>query len=346
MRPEDFTQQYAPNGELTAQQAAQLLELVDQGDTGTLPEEGSAPDAAPAVNQDAAAADAATEVNTDVADPGADQEVDPAKAVILAKDGIHTISYDKLVEAREGRRTAETQAQEALARLQEAQTELSALKEQAQQRADAGMAATSTDKNIAAAEAAIDAGVDPELFGDFSEEALAKGVRKLISMDLPTLVEQLVEKKLAPLQQKQALSEQDAHANAVLAAHPDIESVIGSRELDAWIDAQPKFAQPGYRAVLSNGTSEAVIELMDTFKAATGKAQAAAPSEQDVRTAAKKAIEAVKAPVPVSLSDIPGGRPGASTVAEAMANLNAIDRAEAMQNWTPEQIEAYLNRSA
>ena len=70
---EAFLQQHA-NGEMTAQQAAQLLEL-GEGDTG-LPEIGGQPSATPANDQtpgDAAASDV--------------PELTPDNAVILARDG-------------------------------------------------------------------------------------------------------------------------------------------------------------------------------------------------------------------------------------------------------------------
>lgn len=347
MNTSEFIQQNAPDGEMTPEQAAQLLELADQGDTNTqLLEEGSEPAAAPVVednSQDASADDNVTK--TDEPAPATAPEDDPVNTVIMAKDGKHTISYDKLVEAREGKQAADAIAQEALTKLQEAQKELDALRAQSQQRADAGIDTTVTDKNLAAAEAAIDAGVDPELFGDFSEEAIAKGVKALVVQSVPELVAQLVKKELAPLQQKQDLTEHDAHLASIYAKHPDIDSIVESQELKQWIESQPAFARPGYQAVLENGSAEQIIEFIDTFKEATGKAQAAAPSEERVKAAAKQAIASAKVPVPASLSDISGGRAGPAGQAEALANLNPIDMSEAMASMSPDQIEEYLNRS-
>jgi len=349
MNPSEFLQQHAPDGEMSAEQAAQLLELVDQGDTDTqVPEQGSEPGAAPVAAAAPEGAQATENVtNTDEPAQGAETEVDPANTVILAKDGKHTISYDRLVEAREGKQAAEAKAQEALQQLQETQMELESLREQAQQRADAGVAPTAADQNLAAAEAAMEAGVDPGIFGDFSEEALAKGVQALIAKTAPALLADLVKQQLAPLQQKQAMTEQEAHAAAIYARHPDADSIFESAELQAWIDAQPSFARPGYQAVLEKGSAEQIIEFIDTYKDATGKTQAAAaaPSTESVQEAAKQVIAAAKPPVPTSLSDIPGGRAGPATGHEALANLGATDMAEALMDKTPEQIEAFLNRS-
>ncbi|OLU22961.1 hypothetical protein BVH03_22185 [Pseudomonas sp. PA15(2017)] len=348
MKPDEFIQQHAPDGVLTAEQAAQLIELAEQGDTGAVSsEEGSAPVVAPeaaAAPEAVAAADDVPKPNEPVA--ATQDEVDPANAVILAKDNKHTIPYDRLVEAREGRQAAEGKAQEALQKLQEAEKELSALREQAQQRADVGAAPTDADKNLAVAEAAIEAGIDPEIFGDFSPEEMAKGVQKLIATSVPTLIAQALQQQLAPLQQKQATTEHEAHLALIHAKHPDLDSILESTELQAWIDSQPSFARPGYQAVIGTGSAEQVIEFLDTYKAATGKAQAAAaPSAESVKEAAKKAIAAAKPQVPASLSDIPGGKVGPATGHEALATLGATDMAEALMDKSPEQIEAFLNRS-
>lgn len=350
MKPDEFIQQHAPNGEMTAEQAAQLLELVDMGDTGEpTPDTGSAaPAAATAEAAQAADGAQATENVSNTDDTAASVETeDPAKSVILAKDNVHTIPYQRLLDAREGKQAAEAREQEALQKLQDAQKELEALREKAQQRVDAGMAPTDADKNLAAAEAAMDAGIDPELFGDFSPEALAKGVQALIAKSAPALLADLVKQQVAPLQQKQQMTEQEAHDQAIYAKHPDLDSIIESSELDAWIESQPKFARPGYREVMKTGTAEEIIEFIDTYKEATGKTQAAAaaPASASVQAAAKQAVEAAKPAVPVSLSDIPGGRPGPATGHEALANLGAVDMAEALMDKSPEQIEAYLNRS-
>ncbi|MCT2416064.1 hypothetical protein MNU23_30780, partial [Pseudomonas aeruginosa] len=73
-------------------------------------------------------------------------------------------------------------------------------------RATAGEAPTSQDNQLAAAQAAMDQGVDPAIFGDFSEEALAAGIQKLIDAKVEARVSALVDQKLAPIQKKEAES--------------------------------------------------------------------------------------------------------------------------------------------
>lgn len=357
----EFIELHAPDGQMTAEQAAQLLELSLQGDTGAAPvaspEPGSAPAAAPAsdaqtstTGEQATPAQEEPQAQGQAAPSPQDGELTPENAVILAKDGKHTIDYQKLVDAREGEKAAKAEAQDALTKLQTAQQELDALKAQAQQRADAGMAPTATDANAAAAQAAIDAGVDPELFGDFSEQDLAKGVRALIGKDVPALVERLVEAKLAkavtPIQQKHESDAQDAHFRAISEKHPDWESVVESTDLSDWIAKQPTFAQAGYNAVLEKGSAAEIVELLDSFKAATQPPQPAqAASTKDVQAAAEAAVAKAKPQVPASLSDIPGGAGAPLTGDEAIAAMDPISMLDRMQNMSPKQIEEFLSRN-
>ncbi|KWR85504.1 MULTISPECIES: hypothetical protein [unclassified Pseudomonas] len=363
----EFIELHAPDGQMTAEQAAQLIELSLQGDTGAAPvaspEPGSAPAAAPASDAQTSTTgeqppQEEPQAQGQAAPSPQEGELNPENAVILAKDGKHTIDYQKLVDARESEKAAKAEAQEVLGKLQAAQQELDALKAQAQQRADAGIAPTATDANAAAAQAAIDAGVDPELFGDFSEQDLAKGVRALVNKDaraligteVPALVEKLVEAKLAqavtPLQQKHQSDAQDAHFRAISEKHPDFDSVIESKELSDWIAKQPTFAQAGYNAVLEKGTSAEIVELLDSFKAATQPPQPAqAASTKDVQAAAEAAVANAKPQVPASLSEIPGGAGAPLTGDEAIAAMDPVSMLDRMQNMTPKQIEAFLSRN-
>lgn len=312
---QDFLQQYAPDGDMTAQQAAQLLEL-GMGDTG-LPENSDLPEVTPELATTAIAA--------------TDAELTADNAQLMAKDGKHIIEFQKLVDAREGEKTWRATAELA-------QQELEALKAAAQQREDAGIAPTVADNQLAAASAAIDAGANPDLFGDFSEEAIAAGVKALVS--------QQVAKALAPMQQQTAKASADAkfdaHLAAIAAVHPDYESLAESKELSDWIDSQPSIARDSYRAALERGTTGQYIELFDTFKAATGSGQA--PSTLSAKEAAKAVIARTQPNAPLSLSDIPSGKAVAGSRDEVMAAMNPHQLAEAMQTMTPKQIEDYMSR--
>ena len=328
----------ALQGDLTPEQAAQLLDLGELGDTGAMPDNGGAPDASTdAGDAGNADGDAGTnQPNTEAAAAAGDAEPDPANAVVLAKDGKHTIPYDKLVQAREGERHWRAQAEAA-------QRQLESLEADRAARAEAGEAPTKADNQVAAAQAAIDQGVDPGIFGDFSEEALAKGIATLVASQ----VEARVSKALEPLQAKQAGDAIKSHYEAIYQAHPDADSIAESRELADWVASQPSFVRSSYEQVFTNGSTTDVIELFDRFKQATGATQqpAAATDPEAVKAAAKAAIANAPAATPASLTDFPGGRPAGLTKAEALAGMtDGREMLDSMDNMTPEQIEDLLNR--
>jgi hypothetical protein len=351
---DEFIQQHAEHGTLTPQQAAQLLELAEQGDTGTKPELDAKPDATPAAGE--ANPDGVKDQTKEESKPAAaadgdlDEPKDPSKTVIQAKDGVHTIPYEKLVAARDGEKQWKAKAEQAESAHAAALKELEGLRAQAQQRVDAGQAPTAVDNQVAAAQAAIDKGVDPAIFGDFSEEAMARGIQQLVDAQVAARVAEVVNAKvgeaLKPFQQSQAANDTQAHYQAIYKAHPDADSIFESKELQDWIAKQPKFAQPGYRDVLTGGDTGAVIELFDTFKASSGRAPAQADTAPagDVKAQAKAAAQAAPTPVPVSLSDLPGGRPSGLSADEQLAGLSGPDMSERMASMTPAQIEAFLNR--
>lgn len=331
----EFFLEHAVNGELTDAQMVQMMSL-PEGDTSALLE-GGMPDA----TESAEATPDGEQGTTNEAEneSATTPDPDPAKAVVLAKDGVHTIPYEKLAEAREGEKHWKAQAEAAAA-------ELAALKQQAQQRADAGEAPTQTDAAVATAQAAIAQGVDPAIFGDFSEEALAQGIQKLVDMRVQEQVSAALNQALAPIQQKQEADAATSHLSAIYKAHPDADSIAESKELADWIAAQPSFARAGYQAVLQQGTTAEVIEFFDTFKQATGKAaQQNTPEQSDVSAAAKAALAKAKAQVPTSLSEIPAGSKAHHDEAEALMEMSDSNALNSFMGKSPEQIRALLERA-
>lgn len=327
------------SGDMTPQQAAQLLEM-GNGDTGAQSsDEGGQPAATPAASEVTPPADAPVSKTPDPATQVA--EPDATNTVLLAKDGKHTIGYEKLVEARDAEKHWRAQAEAAQAQLAQLQAE-------AQQRANAGQAPTQADNQAAAAQAAIDAGVDASLFGDFSEESLAKGIQSLVDQQVAAKVDAAVKQALAPMEQQKATDAEKAHYQAIYAKHPDADSIGESKELADWITAQPSYLRKAYESVLTQGTTTDIIEMFDHFKSATGVTPAAAkaqPTEAEIKAAAKAAVATSPAQVPTSLTSFPSGRPGAgASPDEAMATMNSHDLMQAMQNMTPQQIEQFLNR--
>lgn len=334
------------DGEMTAEQAAQLLELsmgdTEQSDSGGEPstsreQEGDAP-------VDGADADDEEETPSEEEEQQAGEEgeeLDPANAVVLAKDGKHTIPYERLVEAREAEQASR-------AALEAANQELEQLRAEARARAEAGEAPTATDAQIDIAQEAIDSGEDPDLFGDFSEEALKAGIQKLIDAKVAEKLSH-VEQTLAPVQQRHAQEAAKSHYDAIYQAHPDADSMAESQELSDWINAQPSFVRDNYNAVLQQGSTEQVIELFDSFKSATGgtsdaqQAEAKGKDAEAIKAAAKAKLAGKKPSVPNSLSDIPAGRTATASRIEAMADMTGTDLLDEMDDMTPEQIEQFLN---
>lgn len=307
----EYFQANAVDGELTAAQMMELVQL-PEGDialASTASANGSVP---------AAASDAQTQEPTDTqSNTTATAPTDAQAQVILAKDGVHTIPFEKLVEAREEGKHWKAQAQAA-------QDALAALQAQADARAEAGKAATATDKAVEAASAAIEAGADPDLFGDFSEEAIRAGVKKLVAEQAASLRESIraeLQQELAPIKQAKQVDEAEQARNLVLSKHPDAASIAESAELEQWVQSKPAFVRGAYQQVITGGTPAQVVELLDAFKAETKPATANAGAE----AAAAKAIANAKTRSPSSLSDIPGGVAASTNPAEGLADASAQD---------------------
>lgn len=249
-------------------------------------------------------------------------EVVEAKPVILAKDGVHTIEYEKLVEAREAEKHWRQVALEAQTQLEQAK------------------AKPVEQEQPAAVE-------ETDLFGDYSEAAIAKGFGKLVAEKTAEIEAKFAEKLnavLAPLQAKQAQSAEAAHFAAIAAAHPDVDSIAQSAQLEQWINSQPSFVRDGYKAVIAQGTAEQVIEALNTFKAATGKQTATAPAKPSVEAAAKAAIAKAKSAPPMSLSEIPAGTNAVLDESAAMLEMSSVGQISKFEGKSPEQIMALMNR--
>ncbi len=315
----------ANGGKASPELAAQLLEQALNGDTATA-ENGSQP-----------ATTQVTEENTPKVE-GQDGTLNADNTVILAKDGKHTIPYDKLVEARNGEK-------EWKQKFDEAQQQLTQLQTDAQERKDNGQAPTAQDNQANIAQQAIDQGVDPAIFGDFSEESLAAGIQKVVDMRVATMVDQRLKDVLAPLHQQQQVSAEQAHFTEIFAVHPDAESIVESKEFNDWTKAQPSFLKDAYETVLDKGSAAQVVELLGLYKSNTQSGQQVAqPASDAVKAVAQKAVSQAQTPPPNSLSDLPAGSPAGVSRDERLATLSPAQLSEEMQDWTHEQREQYMNR--
>lgn len=343
----------ANGGKASPELAAQLLEQALNGDTANA-ENGSQPVATQVTQENTPKVECQDVTHQEHSSARADtpqaeqqQQVDESQlnaenAVILAKDGKHTIPYDKLVEARNGEK-------EWKQKFDEAQQQLAQLQADAQERKDNGQAPTTQDNQANIAQQAIDQGIDPAIFGDFSEKDLAAGIQKLINSQVSTLVQQQLQTALAPIHEEHRSARQQsveqAHFNEIFTAHPDAESIVESKEFNDWKNAQPSFLKDAYETVLDKGSAAQVVELLGLYKSNTQSGQQAAqPANDVVKAVAQKAVSQAQTPPPNSLSDLPAGSPAGVSRDERLAAMSPAQLAEEMQGWTPDQVEQFLNR--
>lgn len=303
---EAFYLEHQVNGELTDAQTMQMLSL-PEGDS-TTPVQSDVPDVA------------ATEVKPEPVEVVGETKPEP---VILAKDGVHTIPFEKLAEARESERLARQMAADL-------QAQLDALK------SAPPVAKVETPEPVE----------QGDVFGDFSEEAIAKGVEKLVASKTAALTADLEARLaavLAPLQAKQVESAADQHFSAINAKHPDVESVVPSQEFTNWIDSQPSVVRGSLKHAIEEGTALEVIEVLDAYKASTGKTVAQTP-KVDVAAAAQAAIAKAQSAPPMSLSEIPAGANVVSDEVNAMMEMSSAGLMSKFDGKSPEQIMALMSR--
>lgn len=264
-------------------------------------------------------------------------------APIASKSGTYSIPYEELVKARERAKAAESQLEQLKTQMEELtakqQQNLEQAQADAQSRAEAGEQATAADQNLDAAQSAIEAGVDVEIFGDFSEEAIAKGVATLQARAMEAMRAELraeLEKEIAPFRQSKAKEAADAHYAAIYAKHPDADELIQSTEFADWQKTLPAFMREGVERAMSTGTADQINEVFDTFK------QAGQPKVAPQQQVQAKPLE-VQRRVPTSLSEI-AGEPHRDVVQQTLEMAsNPAALMEAMENMTPEQRERVLN---
>lgn len=303
------------NGDLTTEQMSHMLTL-PEGDMSSLLDNGDTPGTG-------------TEVEKPEPEKAAADPVVEKQPVILAKDGVHTIPYEQLVEAR-----ANEKALRELADRQAA--ELEALKKQP------ATPATTTDPAPAETQAEE---VD---FGDFSDEAIKGGIKKIVAINTAAIRAELkaeLTKIQEPLLKSQQEAADEAHFGAIEAAHgKGYEALVTSKEMNDWIEAQPSFSRPAMRAVIDSGTAPEVIELLNVFKAATGVPNAGKAKQADPAAAAQAAIAKAQAAPPSSLSEIPAGSTVHHDEIEALSELSAPALMARFNGKSAEQIMESMSR--
>lgn len=315
-------------------------QLLDAAFAGTLNLDADANQAKAPAATDSEAGIPANTTTEQAAGAQATQD-DEKPAPIASKSGEYTIPYEKLTSARTERdhyKAEAAQLREQLASLTAAQARnFAEAQQQAQLRADAGQAPTQADSNLAMAQAATAQGVDVALFGDFSEEAIAKGVAQLVEQRAAALVDAKLNAALAPLREREAKDAVSTHQQTIYGAHPDADEVYESSEFKAWMDNQPSYARAAIEHTLANGTAQQVVEVFSTFKGATGKGTPA--------DAVSKALAKAQQQPPMSLSELPGASASGNGDAERVAALAGDPAAllDFMAGLSPEKQTRLMN---
>jgi len=229
--------------------------------------------------------------------------------VVQAKDGVHTIPFKELEDAREKARYFEQLSSEQKTLLDD----LAKAKEQ-----DAKTGGDEAQQAVMA-----------EYTGEFPE--VAQDMKPFIQAMIDTGVKAqmaALEAKMngivAPIQKMEEDSAAKAHFDSIRSKHADFDTVVQGDTLSKWVETKPSFIQNAMKAVLESGTATQVIELSDAYK--TDKP--VAPVQTNASQVAAEAIAKAKAAgaAPKSLSAFPG------------AGQAHVDEAEAMQNMSPNEL--------
>lgn len=313
-------------------------ELLESALDGTLQDDDAHTEQSHAAVTDDAPAAASTE-GQDQPQAGA-TETEVEGAPIMSKSGAYTIPYEKLAEARNERnalRERVEQLEQHIAGLSSQQQQNIAIAQaDAQDRAAAGQGQTAADANLAAATQAMAEGVDVSIFGDFSEEDLAKGVAELNRRAMAQVESRLMaalDDRLAPLRAQEAKTATSAHYDAIYAAHKDADEIVESAEFASWRDSLPAFAKSGVEHALTKGSAQEVIEVFNAFRA----------TKPQQPSTARTAPEAPALRVPNSLSDVPGAAPMDETQQTLAAAGNAAALLERMGSMSSDRIDDLLD---
>jgi len=314
-------------GALTPEQAAQVLDLAQEGETAPGADLAGAPAPAPA------AAEATDE-------PKPDPEPKDDEPAILAKDGKHLIPFEKLAEARDSAQKAALERDQALQRAAELQAQLDAAKQPPAPKDDpVDLKALRRERYEATLDGdvekvvALDEKIEAEMARAAEEKAYARIKAEAAAAE-------------AAAAEAAAAAEQAALAKAAaeaIAKYPVLDHTSDKADEEAIAFVRSKrdsLIAKGETA--DKALTQAVARAAELFRWSDGQP---APT-RDAKAAAAAAIAAAKAPTPASLSAIPGGKPGGLSALEQLAGkATGPELVAAMENMTPDQIEAFLNRS-
>lgn len=130
---------------------------------------------------------------------------------------------------------------------------------------------------------------EDEFLTKFQEEyspEVIKAINILAARQAAQIVDQTIQTRVAPVERTTLDMVEQAHFNAIEAAHPDVYDIDESPEFDAWIESRPQHTRGAYQYVREKGTPAEVISMLNEYKAATRKAPTNnAPPKEKVQAA-------------------------------------------------------------
>jgi hypothetical protein len=265
------------------------------------------------------------------------------KPVIMAKDGVHTIEYEKLVEARDEAKVAKEQnrvLQEQLSAIQSERDDLQAKMAEATKQDEAAGNTAATDELLASFKEDY-----PEFYAVLQRETTAASQALISRIEALEKMTGQIAPVIAKSQEDAAVSHFDTIRNGVEGYD---QIVAQSEKVHAWIDSQPDLLRNAYAEIVANGSAKDVVAVLNTFKQATGFV--VTPSEGggktvDVDAAIAAATQGGKR-IPSSLSSLPSGSAAHHDETEAMLDESAVSLLTGrFANMTPEQINEAINRA-
>jgi hypothetical protein len=179
--------------------------------------------------------------------------------------------------------------------------------EAANNRANEAEAKLKEKENLAnsGSDESIPEGEEDEILSEFVTEFpdLQKPILAMIKKEATKIASNMVGDRIGKVESKvdtvtDQIVENDAekHFAAINEAHPDFEQIRDSGALKTWVAAQSGILRNSLENVVANGSTEEVIEMVDLYKKATGKATSTPnPEKESEKSRKKKLIEAVPA---------------------------------------------------
>lgn len=269
------------------------------------------------------------------ATPGTKPEANPVG--IAAKDGAHIIPYSVLARERERANAAEELVRTQADELQRLQAGGKPSTSAPQMLSDAEL--EQLEQDLPAVAAAIR-----------SQQALLQQLAGTVSQmresNLRTEEQQRVDEESAAIAASQSLSALKAAAYAENASPADVARWNRTADQYATLRGDPQFFHLSTAELI--GKAEQLVTVL-LGPSGTAPSAAPAPASQQrpnpsVKDQADAIVAAQQQPVPLSLSEFPGGAAAAQSDIQKIAGASILELDRMMRSMTPEQVDAYIAR--